>query len=165
MEISADCRCARARETFGRFEDVVVLLAREDRKLLERGDHQVNETQEVPTEELEHDRIRHLAQGFLVDGVQADALARRAIVELRLDVDRLDELELEEPRNEQLRHLDPGVKALESVHDALQVPGRLSDCGEEVLALLDADARMIEVDRKIRSLRIEGEALQADRTV
>src|SRR5581483_5111953 len=129
--------------------------------LLERGDHVVTEAHVAPPEELHHRRIGQPAQSLLVDGVESLAVDDPAVVELCFDVDRLDELQLEEAGNEVPGHLDPRLQVLESPDDALQVPRGLTMLGEERLALLDAYPRVIEVDRDIGSMRVERYALQA----
>ncbi len=46
--------CAHAREAFSGLEHAAVLLAGQDRKLLERGDHEVHEAQVTEPEELDN---------------------------------------------------------------------------------------------------------------
>src|SRR6185312_6876020 len=80
--------------------------------------------------------------------------------ELRLDRQRLYQLQLEEARDEVARHFDAGIQVLEGPDDALQVARRLAVLREERLAILDADARVIEIDRDLGAVRVEGDALQ-----
>jgi len=78
--------CANAREAFGGLQDAGILLARQDRELLERGDHQMHEAQVAEPEQIHHHVIGKRGQGVLVHGIEAGALARRAIVEFGLEV-------------------------------------------------------------------------------
>src|SRR6185312_7169401 len=83
-----------------------------------------------------------------------------AVVELRFDLHRLDQLQLEKAGDEVPRDLDPGLQVLECSDDALQVPGGLAVLREERLAVLDADPRVIEIDRNLGPARIERHPLQ-----
>ncbi len=88
-----------------------------------------------------------------------------AVVEFRLEVHRLDELQLQQARDEEPGHLDAGLQVLEGPDDALQVARWLAVLGEKGNPVRGTDARMIEVDRNVGPVRVERYALQAERPV
>src|SRR5258708_20405657 len=102
--------------------------------MLEGGNHVVDQTQVSSPEKLYYHRIGQPRQHLLVDCVEPNTSAHRAIVELNLDIDRFDELQLQQPFDEQLRHLSARAQVLESPDDALQITRRLPLLGEQGLA-------------------------------
>src|ERR1700726_5075751 len=87
---SAEYRCARSREAGGGLEQSGVLLPRQHGNLLQRGDHEVDETHIPSPEKLHHQLIRQLAQDLLVDGVEVYTIALGPVVEPDLDLYRLE---------------------------------------------------------------------------
>ncbi len=110
--------------------------------------------------EFHDDLVAQREQHVLVYRVEADTSADAAVTQLHLDIDRLDELQLQQPGDEQLGHLDTRLEILECPDDALQIAGRFSLIREQGLAVFGSDAGVIQVDRHVRALSEEGSALQ-----
>src|SRR5882724_5282876 len=162
---SAHGRRTLSRQALSRFHEPRVLLPCHDRNLLERGNHVVDQTQVSSPEKLHCNLIGEPRQHLLVDRVEANTPAHASIVELHLDIDRLDELQLQQPGDEQFGHLDAWAQVLESPDDALQITRRLPLLGEQRLAAFRAYPRIIEIDREVRAVGIERSPLQNERSI
>src|SRR5688572_27101784 len=115
-------------------------------EIRERGDHHVDGLQVATLVQFAERGGVELAEAFFLDGVEPGKPMLRAIVELDVQYEGLQQVVFHQRGDERGRPLDALVQHAEYAGDAFEVVGVTAVLAEYGLALSLAQARAVEVD-------------------
>src|ERR1700722_1894241 len=104
----------------------VVFLFRQHRNLLQRRDEQINQLQIAAPKQFKDRGIRQLPQDLLIDGIEVYEISFGTVVEAENDVDRLQQIEVQQGFGEPLGHFDAWLQLLKRRLDAFKIRSRLT---------------------------------------